>query len=545
MNKYYRLLNISRYAIIIILIALMHHTWARKPYLKSGSTINIHSLGLKIKMPKFAKPNPAKSVTVKNLTQRRGKETRKIEAYLLEELWLRDQLSGSYGNKDFMVTVYKMRLPAPSDVKALFKQPGHIFVLKSVYEQWLEDQQPVKWNKELMRRWLSYLVTEELDNNIKLVKKNLSSSTVIYYADSAEHNNINSTYILVSPTPPVRHIVIQFKLSPSLDYKKSLKTIKRCLTSASFYPPVKLKKDGKKMTISRKRTVVPKAWSPEYTASRERVINNIKNLENWWYMETANFIVVANIENRKVVKELKIGLEKSRMVFMQLYPIKKPLKAVSVVKAFETRKEYIAYIGKQYEWTGGLWMANKKELVVSPINFGSARTKREMLVEVIQHEGFHQYIYFATGEQHTAVWFNEGNATFFEGIEYKGKKVVIESTYRTAKVADIAASADISKLLTMSHREFYGINKTYNYILAYGLMFFLQKGAEEMKGKYKNNYSKIPFKYYQAILKTSNAAQATKIAWHGVNMKQFHQAFRKFWDSKRLINKAIRHDILK
>ncbi len=262
-------------------------------------------------------------------------------------------------------------------------------------------------------------------------------------------------------------------------------------------------------------------------------------------METDNFIVVANIESRKTVKELKTGLEKSRNVFMQLYPIKEPLKAVSVVKAFESRKEYIAYVGKQYEWTGGLWMASKKELVVSPANFGSARAKREMLVEVIQHEGFHQYIYFATGEQHTAVWFNEGNATFFEGIEYDRKNVAIESTYRTAKVAAIADSANISKLLAMSHAEFYGVNKRQNYILAYGLMFFLHKGAKIMKGKYKNNYSEIPLKYYQAILATRDAEQATKIAWHGVDMNKFNQIFRKFWDSKNLIKKAVRHNILK
>jgi hypothetical protein len=545
MNKYYRLLNISRYAIAIVLLGLGQQTWGRKPYLKAGHTITIPSIGLKMKMPKYAKPNPAKSLTVKTLVQRRGTETRKIDVCLLEELWLRDQLSGSYGNTSFMVSVYEMRLPAPTAVKTVFKQPGHTFVFKSVYEQWLNTQKPVKWNKEKMRSWLKQLLPDGANANIKLTKKNFSRTAITYYAESGSLDVENLVYIVASQTAPIRHLAIQFKLEPQLDRKKSLRTIKSCLSSIRFFPPTGLKKDEKKRIISRKKLTAKKDWSPQYIASRERVINNIKNLKDWWYLETNNFIVVANIDNRKTVKELKAGLEKSRTVFMQIYPIKEPLKAVSVVKAFETRKEYIAYIGKQYEWTGGLWIADKKELVVSPMNFGSARARRKMLVDVIQHEGFHQYIYFATGEQHTAVWFNEGNATFFEGIEFKGKNAVIETTYRTGKVTNLVSSANIEKLLTMNHNEFYGINKTQNYILAYGLMFFLQKGALGMKGKYKNSYSEIPLKYYQAILKTRDATQATKIAWQGVDMKKFNQAFNKFWSSKSLIKRAVRYDLVK
>jgi hypothetical protein len=357
-------------------------------------------------------------------------------------------------------------------------------------------------------------------------------------------NSEKIIYVITSKTTPQRNLVIQFKLSPQLDRKKSLRTIKNCLSSIKFFTPIKLAKNEKKRILFRSQRRITKDWSPQYIASRQRVINNIKNLANWWYLETDNFIVVANIDNKKTVKELKAGLEKSRSIFMQIYPIKEPLKAVSVVKAFETRKGYIAYIGKQYEWTGGLWMSDKKELVVSPMNFGSVRARRKMMVDVIQHEGFHQYIYFATNEQQTAVWFNEGNATFFEGIEFKGKNAVIEPTYRAEKMLNIIGSADIGKLLTMSYPEFYGVNKQHNYTLAYGLMFFLHKGAKIMKGKYKNNYSEIPTKYYQAILKTNNATEATKIAWHNVKMKTFNKVFNKFWTSKSLIKKAERYDII-
>ena len=525
-----------------MLFGLLQPAWGRKPYLKTGHTISIPSIGLKMKMPKYAKPNPAKSLTVKTLVQRRGTETRRIDVCLLEELWLRDQLNGSYGNESFMVSVYEMHLPAPTTIKTVFKQPGHTFVFKSVYDAWLKDQQPAKFNRAKIVAWLKYLLADKIE--IQLIKKQYSRSAITYQVKTDALNSEKIIYVITSKTTPQRNLVIQFKLSPQLDRKKSLRTIKNCLSSIKFFLPIKLAKNEKKRTISRKKLRIKKDWSPEYIASRERVINNIKNLDDWWYLETDNFIVVANIDNKKTAKELKAGLEKSRSIFMQIYPIKAPLKAVSVVKAFETRKGYIAYIGKQYEWTGGLWMSDKKELVISPMNFGSVRDRRKMMVDVIQHEGFHQYIYFATGEQQTAVWFNEGNATFFEGIEFKGRNPIIEPTYRAEKMLHIIGLVAIDKLLVMSYPEFYGINKEHNYTLAYGLMFFLQKGAKIMKGKYKNNYSEIPTKYYQAILKTRNATEATRIAWRGINMQRFNKTFIKFWKSKSLIKKAERNDII-
>jgi len=533
----------ARYSVttIIIFMLVAHASAARKPYLRPGNIINIPSIGLKMKMPKYAKANPAKSLTIKTLTRRKGSKVDKIDACQLEELWQRDQLCGSYGNTNFMVSVYEMRLIAPDKVKSIFKRPGTTFVLKTIYEEWQQAQQAVVWDEKKMRSWLRFLLTESSNAELKFTLKNFSSAATIY---EIKLNN-KLIYIVTSKTAPVRHLVIRFKLLPLLDYKKSLRAIKSCLSSIKFNVPEKLNKNTKKLTISSKKIIQKKDWSPQYIASRKRVINNIKNLEDWWYLETENFIIVANIENRKTIKELQGGLEKSRNVFTQIYPVKAPLQAVSVVKAFETRQEYIAYVGKQYEWTGGLWVAAKKELTVSPMNFGSERKQREAMVNVIQHEGFHQYIYFATGEQHTAVWFNEGNATFFEGIDYKGKNSFIKDTKRLTRVAALLESADINRLLSMSHREFYGINKNQNYTLAYGLMFFLHKGSRIMSKKYQNNYEKIPTKYYQAILKNRNAKQATKIAWQGVDMKKFNKAFNKFWSKKSLIKKAIRYKLLK
>jgi hypothetical protein len=96
----------------------------------------------------------------------------------------------------------------------------------------------------------------------------------------------------------------------------------------------------------------------------------------------------------------------------------------------------------------------------------------------------------------------------------------------------------------MSSQEFYSESgRSDNYPLAWGLLFFLQKGAPIMRSK--NNYHEIPMKYYEAVIKTRDANKATDIAWKDVDMQKFADDFTKFWNSNSLIKKAIRFDPLK
>lgn len=515
--------------------------YAKSSYLRVGKTTDIPSVGIKMKMPKDASAKPLGSISVKTLTQKRGNQTRKIEAYFPEDLWMRDQLAGRWGNEDCMISVYNMNLPPPVNLKALFRQGNQAFVSKETYDAWKEDEKG-KWKDENVLDWLCYLTGSKLKLETEPLKKETPKSAVTYFYELKDSRGPNLIYVISPEKYPDKHFAVQFSIPGSLD-DKSKKTIGQCLASMTFYPTKGIDLDDKKMTTGKKTTTQKKDWSPEYIASRERVINNIKNLKDWWYLETDNFIIVADIKNKKTVRELQEGLEKSRDVFAKIYPIEEPLKAISVAKAFASRQGYKDYLaGTGFEDSAGLWMSDRKELVVSPMDWGSVKDRRKMMVEVIQHEGFHQYIYFATGGQHAATWFNEGNATFFSGIEFKGKKPVIEETYRLEKAKQLAASADIQGLINMSQEEYYR-NKDRNYALGYALIFFLHKGAPVIKKK--NNYSEIPTKYYEALIKIKNPDKATEIAWEGIDMKEFTDEFHKFWSDKSMIKKALRYDIIK
>ncbi|HCE46837.1 MAG TPA: hypothetical protein DET40_25095 [Lentisphaeria bacterium] len=151
----------------------------------------------------------------------------------------------------------------------------------------------------------------------------------------------------------------------------------------------------------------------------------------------------------------------------------------------------------------------RKELAISPSERGSASDKRERLIDVVFHEAFHQYIFYVADEYAAAVWFNEGNACYFQGIDFiSGEKAKIEPTSRCAKMKEIAVSGKIKveDFIQMKHVDFYAKRDT-SYPFSWGLMFFLHKGAPVMKDK--NKYSEIPGKYFSALLELRDGDKAT------------------------------------
>jgi hypothetical protein len=233
-------------------------------------------------------------------------------------------------------------------------------------------------------------------------------------------------------------------------------------------------------------------------------------------------------------------------VFSTFFPLKVTLKAVSVCRFFEERQDYLQYVGKELDWTGGLWYPPRKELLISPIDWASRSEERKMMIDVVYHEGFHQYLHYAINEEEASIWFNEGNATFFEGIVFKADdKFTVELPERLDRIQEMKGMAhgpvDIKKFVSMSHKEFIepsSVEK--NYALAWGLMFFLHKGANVLKDK--NNYSEIPMKYYDAIIETRELKKADETAWKDIDMKKFEKDFTEFWQNDSLIRKAEKFD---
>jgi len=516
---------------------------ARKKYLKLQGTVAIPSLNAKVKLFKDVKSAPPGSLERLKLTRTSGNEKSVFEIYSIKDIWRRDNLLGVWKNDLCDIAFYRFNLPIPQKVPTIYKKDGKSFVLREAYDKWKAglSQDGLKLSDEEMAAWLSYVLDLEVGATPETIKKNApKKATTKRFSIEGTSGENGFIYVVSTIYEPDKPFVVFYNVKGG-DHDRDVKAISGSLASFAFVQPKKNAKTAtKERTLTRKTE--KKERSAQYIASRDMVINSIKNMKNWWYFETTNFLMVANIKNKKTARELADNLEKCRSVFERLYPPAKPFDAVSVARMFKTRDGYVSYLGKEYEWTGGIWMPSKKELVISPMDWGSRAERRKMMIDTTFHESFHMYIYFACGEKQTAVWFNEGNATFLEGLEFRAGKVRINPTHRIETAKKAALHADIPKLLAMSYKEFYGSNKKENYALGWGLMYFLWKGAPVLK--HKNNYSEIPVKYYQAMLDTGSGEKATKIAWEGIDMDRFSADFREFWATESLIKKAERYNPL-
>jgi len=509
--------------------------WDEKSYVtKIGFEETINSEGIKMRVFKDAVAKPIPAINSRKIQNSKGE---KFDVYNPYELWFHDQHVNSWGNDQDMISILKMTLPPPSEVHSVFQS----LVFKDDYDKWKNEANP-DWNDTLVAEWIKYLGNGKLkDAKGEPVQKDIPKKNRItrYYSGDAVEDSYRQIYTAECSDRPNDRYVIIYELSRNSDIEKGSKVVLQSLQSLTFFPTKKMDDKDKQMTTA--KTVKKKEYSDEYVQSKERVIQNIRNLKDWWFLETENFIIVSDLKNKKTINDLQLNLEKSRNVFMKFYPLKSPLKAVSVCKVFETRDEYLSYVPVGMNWTTGIWMSDKKELVISPMSLGSLSDNRRAMIDLVFHEGFHQYIFYATNENNAASWFNEGNACFLMGIDFKsGDKVKIDLTNRAEHMKKIAGGINIENFIHLGTQQFYADRKGESYTLAWGLMFFLQKGAPVLKEK--NNYSEIPTKYYEALIELKDGDKATEKAWEGVDFKKFDSEFNDFWKRDTLIRRAEMYD---
>ena len=284
--------------------------------------------------------------------------------------------------------------------------------------------------------------------------------------------------------------------------------------------------------------------SAAYQASRRRVLETIRNYRDWWYLETDCYIFISNQEDKRGMMRIRRELEKARGIFLEYFPLKGEENAVSVIRIFNTRDEYLAYMGESFKWSGGIWMPAARELVISPLE-GNAPEKAQagVIRQVVFHEGFHQYLYYASGGADAALWFNEGTAQYFEGLEFKGTRpgvVLDDGKAAQLRKAVLSGGIALSELLAADRERFYGDARkrdTY-YAVSQALMHYLYKGAV-LEGR--TAYARIPFRYYDALLESRDGAAATRIALEGIDLAQLEKDFAAFWKNDQKLRRSLRY----
>jgi hypothetical protein len=273
------------------------------------------------------------------------------------------------------------------------------------------------------------------------------------------------------------------------------------------------------------------------------VIESIRNMQNWWFVEAPEFIIVSNLDSaqRPMVSRMQSDIAVLRANVEALIPPRQPIHAVSVLRVFASSREYADYVPASMAWTGGMWMPAKKELVVKPIDWGREAERRAAFLSTIYHESFHQYIFYAFDMVDPSMWYNEGHGDYFAGAEIRGREVVIrENTWRVPPLLKAIEEkrVDLAALLRMAQPEFYGTSdeqRELNYALAWGLVYYLRKGTAIER---RSPYASILATYEDALWTTRDDRQATVDAFGPVDMKALENDFITFWRSSAKRSRA-------
>lgn len=300
----------------------------------------------------------------------------------------------------------------------------------------------------------------------------------------------------------------------------------RCAVSAKFIPLRRIEAES----------------SGTYAERLAQARKSIAGMRNWYIRETPNYIFATNQRSRSDMRRLQNDLESARELFGRYFPPAGNRCGTGVVKLFADRQEYLRYVGEELKWTAGVWKTGERELVVSPLGAKvDDRIAEKYLREVALHEGFHQYIFYASNEVNPALWFNEGCAQFFESsLPRQGEAGVLDKNTE-AKLARAASTVgdDLRDFLLLDHKGFYAEGqRERNYALAHALCYYLLRGAPAMN---ETKFAAIPRRYIDALRLSRNPQAAHAAAFSGINTRELAAKLKAFWRDRQQIQRARRY----
>lgn len=299
---------------------------------------------------------------------------------------------------------------------------------------------------------------------------------------------------------------------------------------------------------------------------RAELNQKIAPLPGWKLYETPNYFVLTPHEDRAFVQELLKRLEAIRAIYEQDYPAAKAeeLKKVgeatrtggdaaqdkakkdleneifndgadpremskcSVVRVFTDKGAYHSYGGPGS--SAGYWSPMDRELVLYDDQAGGGRGDTWA---VLNHEAFHQYIFYFYGAIAPHSWYNEGTGDYYSGFEFKnGKFKAGPSVGRKSNLKDVTSQGrqvPLRDFVRWSKAKYYGQNdlgmQGYEcYAQGWSLIWFLRTGQGNAKG-WQKPWGDILDRYLETLLDTGDLDKAIDKAFEGVDWKAFESSW--------------------
>jgi len=224
-----------------------------------------------------------------------------------------------------------------------------------------------------------------------------------------------------------------------------------------------------------------------------------------------------NTKNYKIEYEGAIPVQTAHKIGQELEDILVQYKALFRFKP--SKKMLVRFMDSEntYEQVGGdprmagFYNPGSGYLVIKQMPFYE-------LVPVVYHEAFHQYLHAFVGDVRIPIWFNEGMAVYFEGMQRDEKsktkalnpKLIKRGKIRMVKDAiNTRTQIPLETLLKVTHEEFHDEeNESLYYSQSFAVMFYFMQLS---RGKAALNYMKE--------LKKSGDSEAANAKLFGKKMK--------------------------
>lgn len=308
---------------------------------------------------------------------------------------------------------------------------------------------------------------------------------------------------------------------------------------------------------------------------RAELQRSIATQPGWKLYETPNYFVLTPHTDRAFVDELKQRLEAIRLIYEQDYPAAKAeelrkvgeaartgtqsaeekarekamaeimgeegdpkeLSRCSVVRVFTDQSAYHSYGGPG--GSAGYWSPMHKELVLYDDQAGGGRNDTWI---VLNHEAFHQYIYYFYGNISPHSWYNEGTGDFYSGYFWKNGKFILQANkWRKTTIAEAVRQKDgrnsewcgLDEFVRWDQAQYYGNNEYQldggkNYAQGWSFIYFLRTGKKNNARGWDPAWDGILETYLKSLAMTGKVDQAVEEAFRGVDMAALEKAWIEY-----------------
>jgi hypothetical protein len=302
----------------------------------------------------------------------------------------------------------------------------------------------------------------------------------------------------------------------------------------------------------------------------------------WKMMETEDYFVVSNSTDEAFLSELQERIEALRKVFLVDYPPEKarlltvekkkepeatekapkkekpdaehteaPVKPVnpleasrsSVVRVCSNEEQYVQYGGSP--GAPGYWYSAAEELVLFDDRAGGGRADTWV---VLNHEAFHQYIFYFYGNIAPHSWYNEGTGDFYSDYQYDKKRKRFELTENPWRIRSIQGMmregvattdkkdfgyAPLKELVRWTQAQYYGGNQyglqgAKVYAEGWSLIYFLRTGAKNKAKGWDPAWGSILDRYLETLASTGDLDKAVDAAFAGVDWNELEEIWKSY-----------------